>query len=84
VLSLLPEVLNANADLERDGWVWANVCCTVADELVNDAVYLSFELLMKAHFTLQTHVRYSIAMLCAMLSCTAPGMSSLLTQGVLY
>ena len=41
VLSLLPEVFNTNADLERDGW--ANACCTVADELVNDTVYLSFE-----------------------------------------
>ena len=84
VLSLLPEVLNANADLEQDGWVWANACCTVADELVNDTVYLSFKLLTKAHFTLQTHVRSSIVMLYAMLSRTVPGMSSLLTQGVLY
>ena len=82
VLSLLSEVLNANADIERDGWVWANVCCTVVDQLVNDA-YLSFELLINlAHFMLQTHVRFIIAMLCAMVSCTTPGMS-LLTQGVL-
>ena len=37
-----------------DRWVWANVCCTVADELVNDAVYLSFDLLINlAHFTPQ-------------------------------
>ena len=64
MLKLSPEVLNANADLERDGWVWANVYCTVANELVNDAVYLSFELLIKiAHFTLHTHFRFRIAVL---------------------